>query len=119
MKKTSMLLALPLLLGASLSFASQIAPPEVVAQNSPEVKNALGALNAMGFVQTGPAVSVIIAGQCGFAGCSSTHLVLFRFSSGAVINTRTQSVVVLVRYGVPGQAFRTTIVDTQALLGPQ
>lgn len=72
-----------------------------LARRDPEIAKMIVQARGGQTDQTGPAapnettVQLPLAGQCGFAGCSSTTLVAFTFrSSGA--NTMTQTVLALV-----------------------
>lgn len=72
-----------------------------LARRDPEIAKMIVQARGGQTDQTGPAganettVQLPLAGQCGFAGCSSTTLVAFTFrSSGA--NTMTQTILALV-----------------------
>jgi hypothetical protein len=96
--------------------------PVALARRDPMVARQLAAARG-GDPQTGPqrdetAVQVALGGQCGFAGCSSTTLVVFTFRSKGA-NTATQSVLALVSCGPVGDSCKVEPAEVRALASVQ
>lgn len=96
--------------------------PVALARRDPVVARQLAAARG-GDGQTGPqrdetAVQVALGGQCGFAGCSSSTLVVFTFRSKGA-NTATQSVLALVGCGPVGDSCKVQLAEVRPLASAQ
>ncbi|MBI3548771.1 MAG: hypothetical protein HY078_07025 [Elusimicrobia bacterium] len=96
MNKVAMFLCLTLVCGTA-SARSLRPGPEVYAKQDQVVSDAITAVKNKGYAQESGVTTAVIGGQCGFVGCSSTHLVVFTFRTGGS-NTGTASVVAKVTY---------------------
>lgn len=60
------------------------------------------------------AAQVVLGGQCGFAGCSSTSLAVFTFRSKGA-NTATRTVLALVECGPVGDACKVSPAEVRSV----